>query len=138
MISLRVLKIEPRNPDALHLLGVLAYEANDHDRAIGLISQAIREYKKYAPMHGNLALAKLAKGDLAGAASSARKAFTLSPSYADAHRVLGLVHYRRGRLGEAVEEYRRAQGLGLDSADLREHLSKALEELQSSSASSSS
>jgi Flp pilus assembly protein TadD len=51
-------------------------------------------HKKYAPMHGNLALAKLAKGDLAGAAASARRAFTLSPSYPDAHRVQGLVYHR--------------------------------------------
>jgi protein O-GlcNAc transferase len=64
MISLRVLKVEPRNPDALHLLGVLAYQANQQDEAIRLISDAIRIHKKYAPMHGNLALAKLAKGPL--------------------------------------------------------------------------
>ena len=129
MISLRVLQIQPKNPDALHLLGVLAYEKGDHDKAVELITEAIRVHKKYAPMHGNLALAKLAKGDLAGAAASARKAFTLSPSYADAHRVLGLVYHRKGKFKEAVQEYERARGLGLDTGDLRSHLDKANEEL---------
>jgi tetratricopeptide (TPR) repeat protein len=132
MISLRVLQIESYNADALHLLGVLAYEANEQDRAIALISQAIRNNKKYAPMHGNLALAKLAKGDLNGAAVSARRAFTLSPSYADAHRVLGLVYQKKGRLQEALQEYQRAKALGLNTADLEAHLTVVREQLSAS------
>jgi Flp pilus assembly protein TadD len=134
MISLRVLQIEPKNPDALHLLGVMAYEADDQDKAIRLITEAIRGQRKYAPMHGNLALAKLAKGDLAGAAASARKAFTLSPSYADAHRVLGLVYHKKGRIREAIHEYQRAQRLGLKTADLQAHLAKAHDELNAAAA----
>ena len=138
MISARVLEIDSKNPDALHLLGVLAYEANDQEKAITLITEAIRTQKKYAPMHGNLALAKLAKGDLAGAAASARKAFALSPSYADAHRVLGLVHQRKGRIREAIQEFQRAQRLGLNTADLQGHLAKAFEDLNSPAAAATS
>lgn len=129
MITLRVLEIEPNNPDALHLLGILAYQVNQQDKAIELLTSAIRFNKKYAPMHGNLALAKLAKGDLNGAAASARKAFALSPSYADAHRVLGLVYYKKGKIKQAIEEFRRAQRLGLKTADLQGHLARALEDL---------
>jgi Tfp pilus assembly protein PilF len=129
MISLRVLQVEPKNADALHLIGILAYEANNPEMAINFISEAIRAHRKYAPMHGNLALAKLAHGDLNGAAMSARKAFALNPSYADAHRVLGLVYVRKGRLQEAVQEFQRAQGLGLRTADLEGHLAKALQQL---------
>ena len=138
MISARVLKLQPGNPDALHLLGVLAYQAGDQDRAVQLISEAIRTHKTFAPMHGNLALAKLAKGDLNGAAASARKAFELKPSYADAHRVLGLVHQGKGRFEEAVQEFERARALGLDTADLQNHLAKAREQLKSSEQSKAS
>ena len=129
MISLRVLRLAPKNADALHLLGVLAYQAHDQVTAIDLITEAIRQNKKSAPMHGNLALAKLASGDLAGAAFSARKAFELSPSYADAHRVLGLVYQRKGLLHEAVREFERAWALGLESRDLQTHLDAAREQL---------
>ena len=138
MISLRVLEAQPKNPDALHLLGVLAYQANQQEEAIRLITEAIRNHKKYAPMHGNLALAKLAQGNLAGATASARKALALSPSYADAHRVLGLVYQRKGQLDPAVEEFRRAQRLGLDTPDLQRHLAEALSGLQASKAARSS
>jgi protein O-GlcNAc transferase len=131
MISIRVLEVDPQNPDALHLLGVFAYLAHNHELSINLITEAIRGNKKFAPMHGNLALAKLARGDLNGAATAARKAFTLSPNYADAHRVLGLVYQRKGQYREAIQEFERAQRLGLDTADLREHFAKAREQLQS-------
>jgi Tfp pilus assembly protein PilF len=131
MISLRVLQVAPKNPDALHLLGVMAYQANDQAMAINLITEAIRGAKKFAPMHGNLALAKLAAGDLAGAAMAARKAFTLSPSYADAHRVLGLVHQQKGRFVEALREFERAKVLGLESADLEGHIAQARAQLKS-------
>lgn len=134
MISRRVLEIDSNNPDALHLLGVLAYEANDQDRAVALITAATRVHKKYAPMHGNLALAKLAAGDLNGAAASARKAFALSPSYADAHRVLGLVYYKKGQLERAIEEFQRAQRLGLHTADLQGHLERTQRELAAGTA----
>jgi Flp pilus assembly protein TadD len=130
MICVRVLNGQPQNVDALHLLGILAYQGNRQDDAIRLLSEAIRIRKKDAPLHGNLALAKLAKGDLAGATSSARKALALSPSYADAHRVLGLVYQAKGRPQEAVQEFRRAKALGLDSADLERHLAKACEQLE--------
>ncbi len=137
MICARVLALDPKNPDALHLLGVLAYLAHNQDLAINLITEAIRGNKKFAPMHGNLALAKLANGDLNGAAMAARKAFTLSPGYADAHRVLGLVCQRKGQYGQAIQEFERAQRLGLDTADLLGHLTKAREQLRSSQESGS-
>jgi Tfp pilus assembly protein PilF len=130
MISLRVLQVAPKNPDALHLLGVMAYQANDQAMAINLITEAIRGAKKFAPMHGNLALAKLAAGDLTGAAMSARKAFALSPSYADAHRVLGLVYRQKGQLREALLELERAQALGLQSADLAGHIADVRVQLE--------
>ena len=137
MISVRVLQVEPGNPDALHLLGVLAYEAHQHAVAIDLITRAIRGNKKIASMHGNLALAKLAHGDINGAAASARKAFAISPSYADAHRVLGLVYVKKGQLQQAIEEFERAQALGLQTDDLQGHLAKAREQLHAREAAQS-
>jgi len=129
MISVRVLQVARKNPDALHLLGVLAYETNNQAMAINLLTEAVRGAKKFAPMHGNLALAKLAAGDLAGAARSARQAFTLSPSYADAHRVLGIVHRQKGQLRQALQEFERARALGSASPDLERMIAAVSAEL---------
>jgi tetratricopeptide (TPR) repeat protein len=128
-IGRKVLAIEPTNAEALHLLGVLAYTGNLQDQAITFISAAIRSRKKEPAMHGNLALAKLAAGDLNGAKASARKALALKPSYADAHRVQGIVFYKQGKYREAILELERAITLTLGSpaadSDARDYLARA-------------
>ena len=124
-----ILRSQPRNPDALHLLGVLAYRANRQDEAIGLIGAAVRIHKHFPPMHGNLALAKLAAGDLNGAKASARRALALKPAYADAHRVMGIVLHEQGRHREAVVELRRAIALESATAELRSYIGHALRAL---------
>ncbi|OFZ99725.1 MAG: hypothetical protein A2Z44_11300 [Betaproteobacteria bacterium RBG_19FT_COMBO_58_11] len=130
-ISISVLEIDPVQPHALHLIGVLAYLNNQQDIAINLISAAIGMHKKVAQMHGNLALAKTAAGDLKGAAISCRKALALNPGYADAHRVLGIVLQKQGKLKEAIREFQRAFTLGLNTEELRTYLANAQEELDS-------
>jgi protein O-GlcNAc transferase len=124
-----ILSIQPQQPDALHLLGVLAYRANQQDEAIRLIGAAIKAHKRFPPMHGNLALAKLAAGDLNGAKASARRALAMKPSYADAHRVMGIVLHKQGRHRESIVELRRAIALDSDTAELRTYIGGALQAL---------
>jgi protein O-GlcNAc transferase len=124
-----ILRTHPQSPDALHLLGVLAYRANQQDEAIRLLSAAIKAHKHFPPMHGNLALAKLAAGDLNGAKASARKALALKPAYADAHRVMGIVLHKQARHREALVELRRAISLDSDTAELRRYIAEALQAL---------
>ena len=127
-ISMEVLQQFPTQPDALHLIGVMSYKTGLYSVAIDLISSAILGYSKYPPMHGNLALAQLANGDLKGAATSCRKALALNPVYADGHRVLGLILQKQGKFEEAVREFKRALTLGLDTEELRLSLIEAQEE----------
>jgi tetratricopeptide (TPR) repeat protein len=123
------LRVQPQNPDALHLLGVLAYQANQQEEAIRLLTAAIKTHKHFPPMHGNLALARLAAGDLNGAKASARRALALKPAYADAHRVMGIVLFKQGRHHEAIIELRRAISLDSDTAELRDYIAQALSSL---------
>lgn len=127
-ICLSVLQADTTQAEALHLMGVFAYLANDQGTAILLISEAIKSHNKHAPMHGNLALAKAAAGDLKGAAASCRKALALNPAYADAHRCLGIVRQKEGKFKEAVQEFQRALMLGLDTTEVRAFLDQSRDE----------
>lgn len=53
----QVLSRDPANGDALHLLGVIAYQARHYGAAIDLIRHAIRVNDRSAMYHNNLGLA---------------------------------------------------------------------------------
>ena len=57
----QVLALEPQNPDALHLLGLIAHQVGQHASAIQMISEAIR-IKPSATMYSNFGLACEAMG----------------------------------------------------------------------------
>jgi len=52
----RILTIDSNNFDALHLLGVLAYQSGNHQEAVELISKAIRQDSTAFPAFNNLGL----------------------------------------------------------------------------------
>src|SRR5579883_1839869 len=64
----KVLDREPRNPDALHLLGVVAQQQGDSERAERLIRAAIAEVPHSAIFHDHLGNVMGARGDWAAAA----------------------------------------------------------------------
>ena len=49
----KLLAINPRNADALHLLGVIAYQTGNHQAAVDLISQAIEIIPNAASYYSN-------------------------------------------------------------------------------------
>lgn len=52
----QILKVDPRHPDALHLLGIIHHHRSEFDKAHELISQAVKLNPNYAPYlnsHGN-------------------------------------------------------------------------------------
>ena len=70
-----VLAREPRQFDALHMLGVVRHQTGDHDGAIDLFRRAIDINPAYAPAHSNLALALTAKRDYPEALASVDRAW---------------------------------------------------------------
>ncbi len=50
----QVLRADPNQPDALHLLGVIAHQVGNHDTAVDLITKAIAIKPDYAEAHYNL------------------------------------------------------------------------------------
>jgi tetratricopeptide (TPR) repeat protein len=104
----QVLARQPRHPDALHLLGLLAHHQGRNDAAVQLMSEALAVAPGHAPSHANLGLALQALGRLDEAEASYRRALTLDRQFPEAHLNLGNVLQARGQADEAIASYRRA------------------------------
>ena len=78
------LEIEPRNADALHLLGVIAYQAGRHQSSVDMIDQAIEINSNVASYHYNRGNTLKELKQLEAAIASYDKAIALKPNYAEA------------------------------------------------------
>jgi FkbM family methyltransferase len=104
----QVLQADPRQPAALHLLGVIAHQGEENDIAVDLITQALAIKPDLAEAHSNLGIALRDLGRLDEAVASYQKALSLKPDYAKAHNNLGNALQDMGRLDEALESFRKA------------------------------
>lgn len=125
----RVLDQQPRNTDALHLLGLVLHQCGDPKAALPLIRQAIRLNGTVAAYHNSLGAVLLACDMTENAAAAFRQAIRLAPGYAEAHNNLGNAAQKLGWLAEAVECYQRAVAARPDYADPYSNLSVALRAL---------
>jgi predicted O-linked N-acetylglucosamine transferase (SPINDLY family) len=105
---LEILKAQPRNADALHLLGVIAHQMGDHEQAVALIGQAIALHPGNAAQYQNIALALKALQRWDEALAQYGKAIAIKPDYADAHSNRGALLQELGRLDEALASYDQA------------------------------
>lgn len=80
-----VLRLQPANFDALHLLGVIALQTKDLPRAIELIGQAIAIQPNAPVAHSNLGNAWGASGQPERALACYDRAVALKSDYTDAH-----------------------------------------------------
>jgi Flp pilus assembly protein TadD len=122
----QILRSEPTNPDALHLLGLIAQETGQLNTAIELIRLA-SSIKPSGAMYYNLGVALHAQGELDAAAESYRKAIALNPNDAKVHGNLGAVLQGQGKFDDAIKSYHRALVLDPRNAGAHSNLGVALE-----------
>jgi len=113
----RVLAKQPKNFDALHLLGVVACQTNNPALADELIGKAIGLNPKSAAAYYNRGVALLELKRLDEALSSYDKAIALKPDYADAFNNRGVALKELKRLDDAVASYDKAIALKPDYTD---------------------
>jgi predicted O-linked N-acetylglucosamine transferase (SPINDLY family) len=99
---------DPRNARAIHLLGVIAYQADQPAQAAQIINRAVQLDPQNPSYRNNLGLALFALGQWDQSIEQYAAALRLNPSLADAHFNLANVFAHTNRLDEAVESYRRA------------------------------
>jgi tetratricopeptide (TPR) repeat protein len=85
----QVLARQRDHPDALNLMGAVAFTRGRVDEAIRLIDKAVKLMPSFADAHLNLAEAYQAAGRLPEAADSCRRVIALQPDNTEAHSRLG-------------------------------------------------
>ncbi len=126
MIYERIIAAEPRNPDALHLLGVVACGDGAFDTAIQLITRALDERPGHPGFLKNLGAAYRGQGNLDEAMGCYRQALEHDPGFADAAVDLAMVLMQQGRTGAAADHFRKALALRPADTDALEGLGIAL------------
>ncbi|MEK9969477.1 MAG: tetratricopeptide repeat protein, partial [Ferrovibrio sp.] len=121
-----VLERVPDQPDALHLLGVVADQQGRHAEAVGLIRRAIMRAPLAADFHANLAVALLAAGDAAGAIEAGNAALNLQTDHQAARRSVILALIAERRMPEAIDQLGLAVMAEPQAADLRDIAARAL------------
>lgn len=112
----QVLRADPRQPDALNLLGVIANQVGKPEIAVSYIRQALAVQPGEAEFHSNLAAACKAAGDVAAAISHYREALRLKPDHVNAHIYLCDSLMEQGDLDQALAHSLEALRLKPDSA----------------------
>lgn len=122
----QVLKADPNQPVALHLLGVLAHQFGHSDAAVELISKALTINPEYVEAHNNIGLALQALGRLDEAIESFCKAVVLKPDYSEAFGNLGVSLQSQGKFDQAIDNYRKAIDINPDYFKAHNNLGLAL------------
>jgi tetratricopeptide (TPR) repeat protein len=87
----RVLRDNPRDVDALHLLGLVAFQTNDFVQSERLISEALRLDPGQATIHHNMGSTQRVLGNFDTARQHYRTAIEKKPDYAEAYFNLSAV-----------------------------------------------
>ena len=111
-----VLKWNPQHEEALHLLGVLAYQQGRHRRAFELIQRAIAINPAEASYHNNLGNVLQELNQFPQAVESYQRALRIEPRYVEAHNNLANTYKKSGKLPQAVDSYRAALRIKPDVA----------------------
>src|SRR6476661_3470091 len=79
----QILTAAPDQPDAWHLLGVIAFQFGQYELSVQYIERAIALAGLEAAFHSNLGNALKAQGKLHQAIAAYRRALELKPDFAD-------------------------------------------------------
>ncbi|HEU5048604.1 MAG TPA: sulfotransferase [Rickettsiales bacterium] len=119
MLLRKILEVRPREAQALHLLGLVAYKAGKPDIAIELVRQAIQSDGNIALFHANLTEMYRVRGELARAIAHGKQAIALEPGLIAAHANLGISYFDQ-------KEYDKAEACQKAALAINPHFPPAL------------
>ena len=107
-ICRQIVASHPAYFHALHLLGIIALQRQDHSQAAEWLSAALAVSSSHPQAHSNLAIALLALRRPDEALACCQRALELNPDFAEALSNQGDALYALNRLHEALASYDRA------------------------------
>ncbi len=122
-----VLRDNPAHGNALHLLGRVAFQRGDGQRAVALMRHAVGCEPDNAAFHHNLGLVHAHLGQLELARVCFEDALALRPDYPDALNNLGNILADQGDLDGAARCYRSALEMRSDFGLAADNLGGVLE-----------
>lgn len=123
-LLLQILQANPNHAHAMHLLGVVAYQAGKADLALELIVKAIAVESDVALFHSNLAEMLRQQGRVQESIKYGQQAVEIEPSMASAHGNLGIALYD-------AKDYDAAEVAHLKALDLSPTMLQSLNNLGS-------
>jgi tetratricopeptide (TPR) repeat protein len=121
-----ILQARPDCAPALHLLGVILYQANNLAAAIDAVRRATAADGSVALYHCNLCEMYRLAGQRDAAFEAGRRALAIDPNMPQALNNVGIIHYERDEFDEAAAHYRRATALAPTYAEAHSNLGNAL------------
>ena len=122
----QILAVEPRHAEALHGVGVIAYQVGRNDVAADSIRQAIALRPNFSAAYDNLGTVLRAQGLLDAAIAAHRQALAITPHDPEAYYNLANALHDQRQLDEAIAAYRQAVALKPDFAEAHSNLGNAL------------
>lgn len=107
----QILAQQPNNPEALHLLGVIAFQFGKNDAALELIQKSLTLNPNQPQAHSNLGNVFRDQGNLPAAITAYLQALAFHPQSAQTHYNLGTAYYQTHQLDSALTHLRQAIAL---------------------------
>ncbi len=122
----RALEINPEQPEAQNLLGLVAVQKNDPREAEARFRDALRSQPDFAEAHNNLGNVLTGDRNYKEAEYHFQKAVAINPSYAEAHHGYALVLALTQSYDQAIAELREAIRLNPKDAQTHDDLGDIL------------
>lgn len=119
---------DPEHYEALHLLGMVAFEQESFQDAIQLFNKALKHDSDSPYLRNNLGNALAEEGEYEKAISHLQKALEIDPSFSETYINLGSVYQKLGQSDKAIEYYRQSIGDDSESDLVYNNLGNLLQE----------
>jgi tetratricopeptide (TPR) repeat protein len=126
----KVLRLKPRDANALHLLGIIASQQGQFAQAVALIDRALASSPGNAAFYANRGIAFQELKNFEAALADYSKAISIRPDFATAYNNRGVAHRELKKIETAVADFNKAISLQPNYAEAYNNRGVAHRELR--------